>query len=106
MLARLKRLRGELMVFVTDDGSASSENATPTRVGKVWIDPNVRAVLPTAWGPKPISLEEGLGHEFGHAILGEKDDGPGMMNNVHRNENPIRRDLARPPRSGYTTWDQ
>ena len=42
-----------------------------------------------------------IGHEMGHAVMGDDDNGPRKMNNVTRNENPIRRALGLPERSSY-----
>jgi RHS repeat-associated protein len=69
-----------------------------TRV--VYIDPYNMILLPTTQGMQSTPLEVTLGHELGHAN-GDSDDGPGMMNNVNKNENPIRRDLGLPPRTSY-----
>jgi toxin ParE1/3/4 len=46
-------------------------------------------------GPVPASLQRAIGHELGHT-LGTGDDGPGMMNNVNLNENPIATQLGEP----------
>ena len=71
------------------------------RSNTVYVDPCKKVLLPTTKGMKPTPLEVVLGHELGHA-RGTHDDGPGKMNNVNRNENPIRRDLGYPPRTSYT----
>jgi len=42
-----------------------------------------------------------LGREIGHAATRVLDDGPGNMNNVNQNENPIRQGLGLPPRIAY-----
>ena len=42
-----------------------------------------------------------IGHDMGHAVMGDDDNGPRKMNNVTRNENPIRRALGLPERSSY-----
>jgi len=66
----------------------------------VFIDPNNAISVPTTRGMQPSPLEVTLGHELGHAN-GERDDGPGAMNNVNTNENPIRAGLGLPARTEY-----
>ncbi|MBV6819735.1 RHS domain-containing protein, partial [Rahnella sp. PD12R] len=46
----------------------------------------------------PLSVV--LGHEIGH-VMGDNDDGKGMMNNVKKNENTIRKELGLPQRTRY-----
>ena len=41
------------------------------------------------------SLQRAIAHERGHT-LGTDDDGPGNMNNVNLNENPISTQLGEP----------
>jgi RHS repeat-associated protein len=64
------------------------------------VDPNYHPLLPTTNGPQPVSTEAALAHELGHG-LGPRDDGPGRMNNVNQNENPVRGALGEPLRTGY-----
>ncbi len=71
------------------------------RGNTVYVDPCNRLKLPTTNGMQPTDLEIVLGHELGHA-RGQRDDGPGRMNNVNVNENPVRRDLGYPARTSYT----
>lgn len=66
----------------------------------VFLDPYNNIMLPTPNGMLPASKATVLGHELGHAI-GYWDDGPGRMNNVIVNENPIRAGLGEPPRTAY-----
>jgi RHS repeat-associated protein len=66
----------------------------------VFIDPFNNVSLPEAGGLNPGSKAAVLGHELGHAI-GDLDDGPNNMNNVNKNENPIRAGLGEPARTGY-----
>lgn len=54
----------------------------------------------TTAGDIPISLPSLIAHELGHAI-GANDDGPGAMNNVNANENPVRDELGEPRRTKY-----
>ena len=60
----------------------------------------------TVWTNKnhelPASLMRQVAHElFGHAIDGIGDTGPGDMDNVRRNENPIMMEIA--PEEGERT---
>jgi len=66
----------------------------------IFIDPYQGPKLPTIDGPEVPPLPVVLGHELGHAI-GDLDDGVGAMNNVNRNENPIRKGLGEPARTDY-----
>jgi len=66
----------------------------------VFIDPYHNATLPEASGLQPASKAAVLGHELGHAA-GTADNGANAMNNVNKNENPIRSALGEPPRTQY-----
>ena len=66
----------------------------------VFIDPYNNPFLPEATGLAEASKASALGHELAHG-LGDKDDGPTSMNNVDKNENPIRTALGEPLRTGY-----
>jgi hypothetical protein len=50
---------------------------------------------------EPASTNSMLGHELGHAATGIGDTGPGNMDNVINNENPIRRGLGENDRTAY-----
>jgi len=39
-------------------------------------------------------LERIFAHELGHAAMYNRDNGPGRMNNVNWNENPVMRQLG------------
>ena len=70
----------------------------------IYVDPNNLIKLITNQGLVATPLEVVIGHELGHAA-GTPDEGPGVgkdkMNNVWKNENPIRIDLGLPVRTKY-----
>ncbi|MEZ4354847.1 MAG: RHS repeat-associated core domain-containing protein [Myxococcota bacterium] len=72
----------------------------PGLPGDILIDPDAPACVETEDGPQDTPLEARIAHEGGHA-LGDHDDGPGGMNNVNRNENPVRSALGYPERTKY-----
>lgn len=47
----------------------------------------------TTKGEAPISTLRALVHEIGHGITGIGDTGPGHLDNVRMNENPIMEEL-------------
>jgi hypothetical protein len=51
--------------------------------GKATIDPTVKAFIMTTEGLAEASLERKIGHELGHSVMGDDDDGAGRMNNVN-----------------------
>jgi len=70
------------------------------------IDPNFHPPTSVDTGnnactSQPAPTDAIMGHEIGHAATGVQDDGPGDMNNVDQNENPIRQQLGEPPRVVY-----
>jgi len=68
----------------------------------VFIDPNWHPDTCSPGGLVPASTARILGHEMGH-LANLHDDGPGQMNNVLINENPIAAALnpPEPPRIQY-----
>ena len=70
-------------------------------INTVFIDPFNNPHLQEAAGLAPASKAAVLGHELAHAA-GHRDDGPGKMNNVIANENPIRTALGEPRRTTYS----
>ena len=67
----------------------------------VHIDPDWHPTLLTTAGAIPATTTRIIAHEFGHAVMGTRDDGPNRMNNVIENENPIMRELYEPERTQY-----
>jgi RHS repeat-associated protein len=65
----------------------------------IWIDPDSPECVETEDGLQNIPIEARIAHEGGHAI-GDHDDGPGGLNNVNKNENPVRKALGYPDRTG------
>lgn len=67
------------------------------------FDPSFNPNINTTQGSKPASSIRILAHEIGHtpAADGCLDDGPGRMNNVLRNENPIANSLGEYSRTTY-----
>jgi hypothetical protein len=66
----------------------------------IFLDPNHNLELPTSQGMQEAAKAVILGHEIGHAI-GDEDVGPERMDNVNKNENPVRRGLGLPDRTSY-----
>lgn len=64
------------------------------------MDPYNNPKLMEATRLEEASKAAVLGHELGHAI-GEKDNGTNRMNNVIKNENPVRKGLGEPGRTQY-----
>lgn len=78
-------------------GSAFYEGSKRT----VRMDPGFSPLIYTEEGvvrADPVTI---LGHEIGHAATKIWDDGPGRMNNINKNENPIREQLQMPRRTKY-----
>ena len=61
----------------------------------IFLDPNYHPEIETSAGWQQASLQRVIAHELGHT-LGTDDDGPGRMNNVNLNENPIATQLGEP----------
>ncbi len=64
------------------------------------IDPAYHPEVCTTQGPLPLETEIAIAHEMGH-LIGFHDDGPREMNNILKNENPVRRNLKKPLRTQY-----
>lgn len=68
---------------------------------EIHIDPRFNRCFNSTQGPMRGSLTRFIAHELGHAVEGTDDDGPGRMNNVIQNENPIMNALGEPSRTSY-----
>ncbi|WP_158241384.1 RHS repeat-associated core domain-containing protein [Dyella sp. AD56] len=68
---------------------------------EIHIDPRFNRCFNSTQGPMRGSLSRFIAHELGHAVEGTDDDGPGRMNNVIQNENPIMNALGEPSRISY-----
>lgn len=66
------------------------------------IDPDFHPEIPTLAGRKSASTARILAHEMGHAATNVGDTGPGQMDNIILNENPVVTELGLSPRTGYT----
>jgi RHS repeat-associated protein len=71
------------------------------------IDPDFHPEIPTLAGRKSAPTARILAHEMGHAatnvtIEAKGDTGPGQMDNIILNENPVVTELGLSPRTGYT----
>ena len=84
-----------------DIGPTSDNAYFDPKTKNIRVDPNFHPPTYTASGTEPAPTDAILGHEMGHAATGAKDNGPGNMNNVNQNENPIRTSLGEPKRIAY-----
>jgi RHS repeat-associated protein len=93
------RERGySVTVHLTNEYDAYADSAPSKHVR---VDPRYHPVVQTTAGPLALTDRQIIGHEFGHAVMGTKDDGPRNMNNVRLNENPIRAFYHEPLRTEY-----
>jgi RHS repeat-associated protein len=88
---------------ITNNRNGDAYFSPSTRT--ISVDPNFHpdTLVDTGLIPslQPAPTAAILGHEIGHAATGIKDTGPGRMDNVNANENPIRQQLGLPPRLAY-----
>ena len=74
----------------------------PVITNTVNIDPNFHPLVQTTDGAMPESDYAIVAHEtFGHGATKTWDSGPGSMDNVNQNENPIAQALGFPARTQY-----
>jgi RHS repeat-associated protein len=88
------------VLIINYDGHTSGDLAS-WGTGIARIDPTQHLPVMTTEGVIEASMERKIGHELGHSVMGDDDDGPGQMNNVNRNENPIATALGQPARTVY-----
>lgn len=82
--------------------NTTGDNYCPRSPGQLaHVDPTAHPVIQTTAGPQPASTSRIIAHELGHAVFGTRDDGPGRMNNVIANENPIAVALGQAARTRY-----
>jgi hypothetical protein len=85
-------------LYINDDG----QNESPSLgSGELYVDPDSHVPIPTANGRIFASLTRIIAHELGHSLMCDDDDGPGRMNNVNKNENPVVNALGQPSRTSY-----
>jgi RHS repeat-associated protein len=68
---------------------------------RAWFDPMAKPLMNTTLGLQPASLEAQMAHELGHLATKVRDTGPGRMDNINMNENPVRKALGEPLRVTY-----
>jgi RHS repeat-associated protein len=85
--------------FITPNTPAG-HSAEWDRKDTIYLDPNYHPSVETTMGPQEAQTPAILGHELGHAA-GAEDNGPGKMNNINQNENPIREELGYPARTRF-----
>lgn len=90
--------KARTIYIISYQGKNECPNAPSTEID---ISPNAIVSYDTEWGTIQFPLEVIIAHELGHAVAGTRDDGPGQMNNINKNENPIAKDLGWPGRVSY-----
>jgi len=88
--------------YITVDPSMNGENGLPL---ENMVDPTATSPSgpfnPDAAIGELTKMEIAIAHEMGHSFTHTYDNGPGRMNNVIKNENPVRMELHLPFRSQY-----
>jgi RHS repeat-associated protein len=72
------------------------DNSAETPGPNIYVDPCSHPLIHTTMGIQPLSTQRIIAHELGHAVTGTGDAGPGNMDNVNQNENPIATQLGEP----------
>ncbi len=97
----------DVMVYIVENNSGDAFHAEiDANTHVVSIDPSLKANIEFKdlnTGVTKVenpSTESVAAHELGHAT-GAKDDGPGKMNNVKQNENPVIKELEKKERTKY-----
>lgn len=70
------------------------------KLDEIFFDPTFTVQIQTTKGRMATDPESILAHELGHAVTGTCDCGPGRLDNVKQNENPVRVERGLPPRTG------
>ena len=94
------RAKKDEWIYCSEAAAEKHKDTCTSGGNTVYIDPDKGPKIYESTGMQPPALEIILGHELGHAV-GAHDDGVGKMDNVNRNENPIRAELGYPPRIAY-----
>jgi hypothetical protein len=89
-----------LIVAVSEKCAARGEFGYDDKCGIIGLPPKGGPKVTTSKGDEPASDASMIAHELGHAA-GYEDDGPGRMNNINANENPVRKELGEPERTKY-----
>ncbi|MCW5631785.1 MAG: Ig-like domain-containing protein [Rubrivivax sp.] len=97
MCEKLERSGTLYQIFESEEEEEMTDAINPW----IYIDPSHSPILRTTEGLKPTPLVIVLAHEMGH-VLGTADSGPNRMDNVKKNENPVRRELGYPERICYS----
>ncbi|GHC65207.1 FG-GAP-like repeat-containing protein [Roseibacillus persicicus] len=104
MLSTLQRRNGFLGLFPQSfnvDLRVSNNAFTFTHHDTIYVDPALSTNILTTQGWMPASTTRIIAHELGHAIMGDRDNGPLNLHNTIRNENPIMNSLGQPSRIRY-----
>jgi RHS repeat-associated protein len=78
-----------------------NDDSSELGAGSVNVEPRDHPCIQTTAGRQPASTQRIIAHELGHAVTGTDDDGPGRLNNINQNENPIMNALGQPSRTSY-----
>jgi RHS repeat-associated protein len=97
MVEKLKSEDRSIEIRVNNAG----KNSAPAPGDYINIDPSSVDMVLTKTGWIPATLERKIAHELGHAVFGDRDIGPGRLENTIRNETPIMKELHQPVRIKY-----
>jgi hypothetical protein len=89
MIERLKRDNRRVVIWVNSDGDQRADFFR----GYLYIDPSDLPTYLSSRGERRANLERVIAHELGHAVFNETDEGPGELNNILRNEDPVMAEL-------------
>ena len=97
MVAQLIKERRVVEIRINSVG----DNSAPAPGNYINIDPNIVVPVFTKAGDVNASLERKIAHELGHAVFGDRDIGPGRLENTLKNETPIMKELGEAVRIRY-----